>query len=623
MVRKLSLAAGLLGLLAVGAATWWFSRTSDPYEGLVAPLGQPVTADTNLRDIYGNERTIGDFAGNKAVVVCFLSTGCPLVKKLMPELKQLEAATRPQGAQFLAVYPNQGETINDIAAHAADYDVPFAVLKDYGQGLADALGAKRTPEFCVLDAKGVLVYRGWLSDRVRVNGLKIKADRNDLAEAIGEVLHGKKVTVPKTEADGCLIDRDEPRAIDFPVTFADHVAPILQEHCEVCHRAGSMGPFSLSNYDDARDVGAMIKEVAVQRRMPPWHADARYGVWQNDRRLTEEQITLLAAWFDAGMPSGDLSQFQPKHWSSEWAFEDPDFVVEAEKGFDVPADGVVPYQYIWAPQEVSDAIFTRQRWLVAGDVKPGVPQVVHHLMVYAVDPGAPGPQETYDGCRSIGSYVPGTSALVLPPETAMRVNRGSRICFEMHYTPYGKPAYDQPKVALKFRDTPPEHELQIAVLHTRQIAVPAQAEHYEMHLAAAAPYDSRMLALMPHLHMRGKSFKFELEYPPRDGEVLPHREILLNVPRIDYFWQTIYWFKDPPFIPQRAAIRCTAHWDNSSSLANNPDPNTTVRWGPQSTDEMFVAWLFFVRNLSGSDLSASPSEPTAAVSLQLPPSRAN
>src|SRR5262245_48413276 len=226
-----------------------------------------VANSKSLRDVRGNLRALHDFKDNKALVLVFLGAECPVSNLYLPELIELEKKYRDKSVQFLAVYPNHKDDLEAIAAHAYDRDTPFPVLKDVGAKLADALGVTRVPTVAVLDADFTLKYRGRADDRYGVSSRKVKATRTDLAEALDEVLAGKKVTTSETEADGCLIGRAvESKTKD--VTYSKHVAPIIQNRCQTCHRAGQSAPFALMDYDDAVKHGRMIKEVTEQKRMP-------------------------------------------------------------------------------------------------------------------------------------------------------------------------------------------------------------------------------------------------------------------------------------------------------------------------------------------------------------------
>src|SRR5262249_3821359 len=207
--------------------------------------GEKVHGGEALRDLRGNRRPLHDFKGYKALVLCFVGTECPVANLYLPELIRLEKKYRPLSVQFLAIYPNETEDLDQIAGHAYDRDTPFPVLKDVGQKMAGTLGVTRIPAVAVLDGEHVLRYRGRVDDRYGVASRRAQASRADLALAIEDVLAGKKVRVAETETDGCLIDRGRKAPAKTQLTYSKHVAPILQARCQVCHRPEQAAPFSL------------------------------------------------------------------------------------------------------------------------------------------------------------------------------------------------------------------------------------------------------------------------------------------------------------------------------------------------------------------------------------------
>ena len=148
-----------------------------------------------------------------------------------------------------------------------------------------------------------------------------------------------------------------------PVTFAADVARILQEKCQSCHRPGQVGPFSLLTYDDARRHAATIREVVDDRRMPPWHADPRYGHFQNDRSLTARERATLLAWVDQGTPAGrSRAAPRPQEFPEGWTIGTPDVVFEIPEPYTVAAQGVLPYVNLPGADR-----FTEDRWIQAAE----------------------------------------------------------------------------------------------------------------------------------------------------------------------------------------------------------------------------------------------------------------
>jgi peroxiredoxin len=561
-------------------------------------LGAKVPNSGSLRDLHGNRRALHDFRGHDALVLVFVGTECPVANLYLPGLVELHKKLASRKAQLLAIYPNEREDLDKVAAHAYDRDIPFPVLKDFGQKLADSLGVTRLSAVVVLDSAFALRYRGRIDDRYGVASRRPRAARADLAEAIDEILAKKKVTVSETEPDGCLIDRAVSRPAKAAITYAKHVAPILQKRCQACHRDGQGTPFTLLTFEDAVKRAAMIKEVTTQRRMPPWHADARYGHFANDRRLTADEIATLASWVDGGMARGDDKDLpRPIAWTNGWAHGKPDLVLSMPEEFQVPADGVVPYKN-W----IIETNFTEDKWVRIAEGRPGSPEVVHHIVVYIMGAGGRRALRADGNLSILVGWAPGDLGLACPPDTGLRIPKGARLRFEMHYTPNGKAVKDRSSVGLTFCAKPPKHEMLLTELANLAFEVPARSGHHKAEAAFRFRADARILSFAPHMHWRGKHFHYEAIYP--DGK----RETLLSVPRWDFNWQNVYRFRAPLRVPRGTVIHAVAHWDNSANNPLNPDPTKPVRFGLQSWEEMMVGFMAYVweRPETAAELAKKP-----------------
>jgi thiol-disulfide isomerase/thioredoxin len=564
-------------------------------------LGKELPRGGALRDLRGNRRLLHDFKGHRALVLAFVGTECPVSNLYLPGLVELEKAYRKKQVQFVAVYPNEQEDLDRVAGHAYDRDLPFPVLKDIGQKAADLLGVTRVPTVVVLDGKFVLRYRGRVSDRYGVASRRPREAREDLREALDDVLAGKAVRVPEAEVDGCLIDRGRKRPARADVTYSKHVAPILQKHCQACHRPGQSGPFSLLTYADASRHGRMIKEVTSQRRMPPWHADPRHGKFANDRRLARAEIDTLADWVDAGMPKGkDEDMPRPVAWPKGWALGEPDLVIRMPEEFEVPATGTLDYKN-W----IVDPKLKEDRWVRLAEARPGAPGVVHHIVVYILRDGSNSPVARDGSLSILVGWAPGDLGLVCPPDTALRLPKGCRLLIELHYTPNGTATKDRSSVGLTFAKAPPKYELMMNEFANTNIAVPAHDPHYKAEATFRLRGDARILSFVPHMHWRGKDYRYEAIYP--DGK----RRTLLSVPRWDFNWQNVYRFQEPVRLPKGSKVHAVAHWDNSRNNPLNPDPGKKVYFGLQTWEEMMVGWVCYVweRPETAAELAKSPLSP--------------
>jgi mono/diheme cytochrome c family protein len=541
-------------------------------------------ADFTLPDVHRRPRSLDGFKDKKAFVVVFLGTECPLANLYVPTLIDLHKAYAGKGVQFLAVNANAQDGFTAVAAHAQEREVPFPVLKDYDRRAADALGARRTPEAFLLDAGRGIRYHGRIDDQYGIGYRRAEPRRRDLKEALDELLAGKPVSTPATEVSGCLIGRATEPAVAGEVTYARQVSRLLQKRCQECHRPGESGPMALLTYDDARSWADTIREVVLEERMPPWYADPRFGHFANDRRLSPEEADLLLAWVKQGCPKGDDKDLPPPaKFPRGWRVGEPDAVYRMGEEFKVPAKGVLPYkQFLVDPQ------FKEDRWVQAAEARPGNRAVVHHILVYILAPG----KRLYDSdgtAATLVGWAPGDMPAVYPRGTAKRIPAGSRLLFEVHYTPNGKEQTDRSSVGVVFAREPPEYVVETNILANVRLRIPPRAADHREEFRYTFREDARLYSFMPHMHLRGARARYEVAYP--DGRT----QTLLSVPDYDFNWQSVYRFAEPIPVPRGAKITFVAHWDNSADNPRNPDPNQEVRYGLQTWEEMMNGWMEVVR----------------------------
>jgi len=381
------------------------------------------------------------------------------------------------------------------------------------------------------------------------------------------------------DASAPRTERDLTYARDV-ATYARDVAPILQHHCQPCHRAGQTAPFELSTYQDAVRWSEMIREVVSERRMPPWHADPRFGHFSNDRRLSDADVATVVAWVDAGNPPGDLSKLPPARvWSEGWSIGEPDEVVELPTEFHVPAEGTVLIDYLGLSKDELSAVFDRERWVTAAELRPSNPSVVHHLALYLVPLGE-APDVRVGLMAPLAIWMPGTPAINYPTGTALRVPAGSSLLLEAHHTPNGLAGSNRISLALKYTETAPARELIQRRAENRTFRIPAGAPHQRSEAVVSVERDMLLHGMIPHMHLRGKDCMVFAELPDDSTETL------LMVPRYDFNWQTLYRLTEPISLPAESRLRVVVHWDNSAANARNPDASKSVTYGQQSTDEM-------------------------------------
>src|SRR6267378_6389990 len=149
-------------------------------------------------------------------------------------------------------------------------------------------------------------------------------------------------------------------------TYYRDILPILQKHCEVCHRAGGIAPISFANYEMAERYAAAIHLVTENKSMPPWFAVAGVGRFSNDPSLSGEEIATLAAWAGAKTPAGDLHDAPAsRDWAAGWSIAQPDLVIKMTQAVELPASGEVDYTY-----EIVPTHFAEDRWVQMAEVLP-------------------------------------------------------------------------------------------------------------------------------------------------------------------------------------------------------------------------------------------------------------
>lgn len=560
----------------------------------------------NLKDFRGRDWTLNDFENRDILVVAFFGTECPLAKFYATRLENLAQRYSSDSVQMLAVMSNRQDTLAEIEAFARRRKLSFPVAKDPGNQFADQVGAERTPEVFVYDADRNLRYRGRIDDERGVAHQGLAPRRRDLREAIDELIAGQEVSVPRTEASGCIISRTKIVAPDTDITFGTHIARILREKCVDCHRDDELAPFSLVDGEEASCWADMIVEVIREDRMPPWHADSAHEKLSNARTLTNEEKELIFKWAEAGAPVGpkpDLPPLpaKPVGWQLP---RDPDLVLPVTFApVNVPADGGRRgLRYEWYMQTPG---FTEDKWVTAAELRPGNREVVHHILAFAVKPGEERATLGRADVSYLFGYVPGARFDPLPPGHAKRIPAGHNIYFQVHYTPNGTAQKVQSHMGLVFADPKDiTHEIKTSSARQRRLFIPGgrrlgksegPSDFPVEAISDPLPNDAVLLAFSPHMHLRGKSFSYELLSPGNEPRTL------LNVPKYDFNWQNTYVLDKPIALSPDSRLRCKAVYDNSLGNLSNPDPLADVRFGEQTWDEMMIGFFHYSLPLKHDD----------------------
>jgi hypothetical protein len=581
-------------------------------------LGSKI--EPTFADPAGKPVPMTGLAGEKATVVLFLSFDCPNSNGYTPTLLDLFRTYGNKGIKFVGVSETE-LSADELKAKVAEYKLPFPVFADPKQATADAFKAKVTPEVFVLDHNQVLRYRGRI-DNMYTDRLKRSptVTDHDLKNALDDLLAGKPVRTPITKAVGCAIgSREIAVKSATSVTYHKDVAPILQKNCQICHRPGEVGPFSLMTFKQAVTWAEDIKEYTASRKMPPWKPSAATFAFHNDRRLSDDEIKTLAAWVDGGAQEGDKKDAPPPAtFVDGWMLGKPDLILTATENFHLGPSGADTFRCYVLPTNLPE-----DRYIIGFEVKPGNPRIVHHTLNYwdlsgrarqleksaqaKADPEdrdrgpgysasmgvgffpGPSPREGVPSLGNFGGWAPGQVARFLPEGTGYLLPKGADVVLQVHYHRNGKPETDRTQIGLYLAKKPVERPYQ-TIFTTPDLPflmrIPAGKEDHKIAAHRYLQTDAVVHSVMPHMHLIGKSVTVWMT--PPGGQ----KTTLVEIKEWDYNWQETYWFKEPLKLKAGTRLDIEAIFDNSSKNPNNPrNPPVVVGFGEQTTNEMLFAFF--------------------------------
>ena len=392
-----------------------------------------------------------------------------------------------------------------------------------------------------------------------------------------------------------------PQASHKP-TFYKDILPILQGHCQSCHRLGEIAPMSFVTYEQVKPWAVSIRMAVESKRMPPWFADPRYGKFSNDPSLTPQQMATIGAWVDAGAPAGLPGDGPPtKKWPTAWNIPRPDEIVKMPVPVAIPSHGGVEYTY-----EIVPTGFGEDKWVQFSEIRPSSPQYVHHAVVYVRPPnstwlrsapvGVPFTAFSFSDPKLRAEahetttdmllvYAPGSEPDRWPDGMAKFIPAGSDLVFQMHYTANGIAGGDQTSIGVVFSKQPPKQRALTLQLTNHTFVIPPRTDDYRVEVWGTMPNDCTLLSFFPHMHLRGKAFEYSILHP--DGSA----ETLLRVNHYHFHWQLSYRLAEPRFLKAGTKLQAVAWYDNTEDNPHNPDPNVEVRWGGQTYEEMMVGFF--------------------------------
>jgi len=376
-------------------------------------------------------------------------------------------------------------------------------------------------------------------------------------------------------------------------TFAKDVAPIFQKACQTCHHAGTSAPMSLVTFDEVRPYARSIKQRVASRDMPPWHIDKTVGIrhYKNDRSLRDDEIDTIVRWVDAGAPQGnpgDMPKALTFRSEADWFIGEPDLKVTTPNDFTMYAKGPD-----WWIDQFADVTLDEDRWIKSMEIKPSNPKIVHHAVIYAIEPDAP--EGTPETGIQLHEYAVGKYGDIFGENTGRLLKKGTKLRFDMHYFAIGSEQHNKTTIAFKFypKGAVPKYQVRsyaIRNIPNDDLEVPPstmiRTDGY-----FRLPRNARVDAFQPHMHMRGRGLTVEAIDPTNNRTT-----ILSSVDHFDFNWHINYVYADDeaPLLPAGTVLHLIGVHDNTQANRRNPDPNMWVGFGERSVDDMLQVWLDMV-----------------------------
>ena len=521
---------------------------------------------------------------HKLILILAFDSDCPMSRKLAPEVKRIEEEFMSKSVRFIHLSVSSFDQRRKVLSAYKSRGFQGELVFDDNKKVQSYFKMRTTCEVILIDSSGTVIFRGAINDQYGIGFTRETAKNHYLKDALTTSLKQQIPKVRLTSVPGCILESENlPLNLKSEVTFHNQISRIMQNRCQSCHRKDGVGPFELVSYNQVKGRSKMIKYVIEKKIMPPWFAEGG-GPWQNDCSLSSKEERDILSWVKNKCPEGDEKDAPiPLKWDSKWQLDTPDLIINIPQNIKVPAEGKVPYINVFVQIPLK-----KDRWVSSMEIRSEQSQVLHHVLIMDDPTGSKKlNKRVFRGGTQgfFGALVPGQSLTEYPEGTGKALRAGSWLKFQLHYTPNGKAVEDKISLAVKFLDSPPEKMIRTVSASNARFSIPPNHPNFKIEAQYRFPVNATVLAFSPHTHLRGKSFKYELEYP--DGR----KKTVLDVPNYDFNWQLRYILQTPLKVPRGSKMICTAIYDNSSDNPANPDPNARVRYGDQTEDEMMIGYF--------------------------------
>jgi hypothetical protein len=547
--------------------------------------------DYALYDETGSFHRLSYYNDCKAIVLYVQGNGCPIIRNAMDDLRQVVDEYSERGVTFFMINSNIQDNRKNIRKEAVEFDFPVPVLIDEVQLIADALDINITAEAIVLDPiTREILFRGPINDRLDYESQKGSIRNHYLKEALDHILEKETIESKRIFTKGCKVTRLSTINKYRELTYTEDIAPILESHCVRCHNENGIAPWSMTDYNTILGWSSMMKEVLISKRMPPWKADPYIGEFENSFAIEDSNVRKIIQWIDGGMSYGNgvdpLTSIDIK--DKGWQAGSPDKIVTLKNEI-VPASKLIPYRY----QQI-DLDLEEDTWLRGVEIKPGNSKVVHHIVLTNTETNKQSLITSRKTLPWTDNYIAlggGADQLTMFPEnTGVLLLKGTVLTIQIHYTPIGKEVIDQTRLGFYFHEDPPDKEFYALSPSNIDFTIPPFARNYRLTAVDSIERDIDIHYIVPHMHYRGKSIKFMVEFPNDSLSTI------VSIPDFNFNWQWLYKLKNPLSIPKGSKIIVEGIYDNSFQNPLNPDPYQELKYGIQSTDEMLIGFFNYTLN---------------------------
>lgn len=545
-------------------------------------------SDFSLVDADGRFFQLSRHTNMDAIVIFAYDPSSRDARRAISALDDLAEQFADQAVEIAVIDVSASDDKTAMREEAEDEDITYRILMDESQLVSEELGLTRVAEAVIIDPEArEVLYRGALSSRYAEGSRSERNAGSYVAEALSAVLAGEELQTAEIASRGDeIVYASELSAL----SYANDIAPILEERCVTCHQEGGIAPFAMNNHQMVQGWSPMIRETLITKRMPPGQIDNEYvESFHGVNHITVEETQKLVHWIDNGSVNNDsvdpLAELQLM--PAKWLNGEPDIVIQIPAQ-QIPATGVQDYRNLTIPLDLDEDI-----WVKAVEFEAGDPTVLHHIIAFSYGPDGINEFEILNQGIGLGAYAPGNELNLYPEGSGYPLKAGSGLLLQMHYTTSGKEATDASEIGLYLWDEEPDRVILGGSAAEMDINIPPFAGDHEMVATKTFRSDSYLTMLGPHMHYRGFDANFKLKYP--DGRV----EEVLNVPNYQFNWQKTYDFKEPLFLPAGTELVFRGTFDNSDMNPFNPDPSQTLTWGEQTWQEMFFGFFRYVEAEGG------------------------